>query len=310
MPNFCSNCGVKLDPNAKFCPNCGNPLSATATPAPVASMQSNISVASGVDELQTELYSLYKILEPMHMLDVAARKIEAKISELSGYQSEISKRFSKDFVYLAPFINAYYDLDEDSISLSDKSDLKSWKAFIKRQTDCNREPFEEGKYDLKDIYRMMKKNESKIVKKPRVAFFYYKMCYVFEEPQTPSKYIEGFVCDKKSKHSISNYKLINYDNFINNYLPKKLGDKYDGYLARLVKGENLSVNMGELQLHDITMGYAYAKSYDSKSLPLYDKSLGFPEIRYIGKVPYNMSDIKDALTNRLKKTLPIKNEFY
>ncbi len=26
VPNFCPNCGQKLDPDAKFCPNCGKSL--------------------------------------------------------------------------------------------------------------------------------------------------------------------------------------------------------------------------------------------------------------------------------------------
>ena len=159
MPNFCSNCGVKLDPNAKFCPNCGNPLSATAAPAPVAPQQSAVSVASeGIGEAQTELYTLYKILEPVHALDVVAHKLESKIAELSGYQSEVSKRFYDDFVYIAPFIDAYYDFDEATIPLYEKSDLKTWKAFIKRQNDYDKEPFEEGKYDLQEIYQLLNKN--------------------------------------------------------------------------------------------------------------------------------------------------------
>ncbi|MDE7082619.1 MAG: zinc ribbon domain-containing protein [Clostridia bacterium] len=306
MPNFCSNCGTKLDPNAKFCSNCGSAVSGVVAPAP-APVQNNASVTTDTEEVQTELYSLYKILEPVSALDMARRKVDAKIAELRGHQLEISARFRMDFVYYAPFISSYFQ--ESFISPTNKEDIKSWKAFVKRHADYKSDPIDQGKYDLQDIYRLFKQNQSKVLKDLGVSFLYYKMGYCLEEPQTPSKYLDAFVCDKHSKSSISNYKLINYGNFINSYLQKKLGDKCDDYLmSMLLDYSNTLGNRGELQLHDITMGYAYAANLESKNLRYFDKSLGFPEIQYTEKRPFNMWEVANAAKSRLERTAPIKKE--
>ena len=34
MPNFCTKCGAKVDPNDAFCPQCGNPLKMAAQAQP------------------------------------------------------------------------------------------------------------------------------------------------------------------------------------------------------------------------------------------------------------------------------------
>lgn len=318
MPNFCSNCGARLDPNAKFCSNCGNRVAAAIAPAPAPAVQepAKVSVSTaGIEELQTELYSLYKILEPARELDGARRKVDAKLSEMRGHQSTANAQFYRDFVYFAPFIGPSITkkIDENTVTPTTKEEAKAWDAYVKRYKQYEKistfDPFDEGKYNLIDIYRLFKQNEGKILRDKLLSWHYYKMCYVFEEPQSPEKYWVGYVCDDNGKHEVNDYKLINYQNFVTNYLPKKIKYGYDEYLMSFLRESFLY--KGEYQLNDITRGYVYAPSIEAKNLCLYDSSLGFPKIQFMGsrgKTPYLQYDVMDTAKGRLKKDIPIKKE--
>ena len=317
MANFCSNCGTKLDPNAKFCPECGNPVATTVTPAPTvtpaATEPAKVTVTTaGIEELQSELYSLYKMLEPARELDGARRKVAAKLAEVRGYQAKVNEQFYRDCVYYAPFVGpgSVNKLDESIVTPTTKEETKAWETYVKRYSKkfSEFEPFDEGKYLLLDIFHLMKRNEAKILRNFPMSWHYYKMCYVFEEPKSPEKYWAGYVCDENEKHENNNYSLINYQNFIHNYLPQKLGRNYEEYLMEMPKYSYFY--KGEYQLNDITNGYFSVPSIERTNLRMYDTSLGFPQMQftYRGKRPIAMYKIGEEVQARLKKDVPVKKE--
>ncbi|MDE6302463.1 MAG: hypothetical protein K2M36_02615, partial [Clostridia bacterium] len=205
------------------------------------------------DEIQNELYSLYKILEPVKELDLAELAVEAKIAELEKPLVEVDKTFYNDFAHYLPFISV--DLDDDFITPADKQDKKLWKLFIKVQKD----KLYGKKYDelttpdfyIDYIYQIFKQNEPKVLSDPGASLLYYKMGYC---KSGKSKFYKLLLRDNRG--NTREHRLINMFDFVESYLPNKLGGKEncDKYLAKLfanLKGGN----KGEEALCDMPKGY-------------------------------------------------------
>ena len=248
-PAFCPNCGAKLDAGTKFCPNCGNPIAAAA---PVhAQAQAPASLAQ-TEELQTELYSLYKVLEPVRELDLARREIDAKIAELNKAVPEVNNRFRYTYVWYAPFIST--EIDENLLTPSNKKDAKIWKEFIKVQKeklyDKKYDPAKARKYSIEDVYRIFKENEANVMKNLGASFLYYKMDFCVHKPGDITFY-KGVIGGKKKQDC----KLIYMSEFIGEFLQKKLGDNYYQYLIDVFT-QLRGGNKGEIQLCDMPEAYA------------------------------------------------------
>lgn len=244
MPKFCCNCGAPLEAEAKFCGECGKPVFASANNVTAKPTADSLEVT---EKLQTELYSLYRILEPVRELDLAGRKISAKISELSGHQAETNNKYRSSFMYYMPFISV--EVPENLITPVEKWQKKEWGLFIKAQ--------DEKKYGVKRfhkptlppsyefIYDLFKSNEATVMQNLDASFLYYKMQYCFDNPPESRFWTE----------SILKYKLINTNVFFD-FLGSKLGSKRDDYIAEICTklGSN---NRGNEELCDVLEKYQY-----------------------------------------------------
>lgn len=268
-PAFCPNCGTKLDSGVKFCPNCGNPVSAAAS-APVQAQAPTFLAQT--EELQAELYSLYKVLEPVRELDLAGRAIADKISELSGHQPETDAKFHTAFVHYMPFIDVV--LPEDLITPTEKREKKGWENFIKAQNERLygvkrfHKPTDPPSYRY-FLYELFKKNETAVMNNLGASFLYYKMQYCFDNPPA-SRFWKRFT-------SLDD-KVINTRVF-DDFLKEKLGNKRDDYIIDIctkLKGGN----KGDKHLCDVLAEYNFVevdKQYDY----FFSEKHGFPKTDYV-----------------------------
>jgi len=257
-PAFCKNCGAKLENGAKFCPNCGTKVSDAAAPAAYAEASVAPSKSNDIGELQNELFSLYKILEPVEELNRASAAIGKKIAELGGHASETNFQYYFHFERYIPFISV--DLDEDFITPSNRKDAKMWKAFIKRQKEklaagrlYNETAFMK-KYNLEDVFRILDEHRADVFKNLGASYLWYKMDYCLDES---NKFYDVLIREVKGKNdwTVRSYKVINTQFFINSYLKSKLGDRLDAYLAELLTKLDCG-NRGEEMLCDMPSGYS------------------------------------------------------
>ncbi|MCM1306352.1 MAG: zinc ribbon domain-containing protein [Bacteroides sp.] len=314
----CPNCGKEVSADVKFCSNCGQPISAVAQTAPVSAPIS----AAQTEELQNELYSLYKILEPVRALDEAGDAVDAKIKELSDHSPEANKQFYDDFAHYAPFISV--DLDEDFLTPEAKINKKEWKEFIKNQKkklygkkydDTGRTKYSIEGYKFNDkmytgIYNLFKANEDRVLSDLGASFLYYKMDYCYNPDVKAIFYKPPF---KGSYGWIRDYTIIGMRNFVFKYLKEKRGDDYDDYLYALftnLKGGN----RGEEQLHDIPRGYdtvnqsEYHDSLDGKEYDYFFLRDGFPETKHFESYIYNINELEAAAKKNTQKSMHKKKE--
>lgn len=257
-PVFCPGCGAKVSNGASFCSNCGSRISSSTPPAQADAPQA--------DKLQNELYSLFKIFEPIKELDLAGIAIDKKIAELSGPSSDATKKFYDDFAHYAPFISV--DIDEDFIIPESKYNKKEWKAFVKNQKEkLYGKKFYYAHRDVKysiqglsmngaycGIYNIFKANEEKVLSDLGASFLYYKMDYCYNPLNKPLFYRTHEHNYHGGRSGDSVFEVMSMRKFVFEYLKKKLGDGCDEYLYNVFK--NLKGgNKGEWQLYDVPSDY-------------------------------------------------------
>lgn len=329
----CTNCGAEVPAGTNFCSNCGSRVGAQ-----VANVngQKSVQINDGATELQNELYSLYKILEPVRELDLAGLAIDGKIEELTAPLPDANKKFYDDFAHYAPFISV--ELDEDFFKPSDKTQKKQWKEFIKNQKNKlygkKYDPTDHTKYIIGGfipadytkynagistsetpfsgpIYNLFQENKDKVLSDLGASFLYYKMDYCYNPNNKPRFY--KWRVNGMDASMLNRYTVMSMRNFVFAYLKEKLGDKYDDYLYAVFTKLN-GGNKGELQLHDIPDAYNNVDQHDyndsDKVCDYFYSREDFPEVKSTptGSTIINIDEIEEVAKNNAKKSMRIKIE--
>lgn len=302
MSKFCSNCGAPLGADMKFCGECGKPVSSSVISANLAPAASTAVSADSIERLQAELYSLYRILEPVKELDLAGRAIADKTAELSSHQPETDAKFHTAFVHYMPFINA--EIPEDLI-VPEKVDKKTWKNFMKQQ---KKELSGSKKYYYptyyQDLYRVFRRHEAEVLQNVNARYLYYKMQYCFDYPPESRFW---------KMYSSASKKSINTRAF-DDFLKEKLGDKRDEYIVEICT-KLKSGNRGHAELCDELSEYEFHE-VDGEYDYFFKEEHGFPPKKrryYIGNSYietdfYNFDELDAAGKATMRKAIHTKKE--